>query len=179
MMAILNLIDAIFWLSGQPCVISYRFQWLVFKDQETRGEGRIEFLGQTRELNESKQIELDSLEPLTLLKRLHNVNKIIQYIWICLLAWPQWWSFDSQLSLTPKNPTTEDTLIYCTHSEVFNKRAGRLCSVFSLKKVLVYLGLQNTGSSRLMRISLLRFFKTITKIWLMRFYGLFILLLRT
>ena len=41
-----------------------------------------------------------------------------------------------------------------------------------------------TGSSRLMRISLLRisllrFFKTITKIWLMRFYGLFILLLRT
>ena len=44
--------------------------------------------------------------------------------------------------------------------------------------------LHNTGSSRLMRISLLRisllrFFKTITKIWLMRFYGLFILLLRT
>ena len=42
----------------------------------------------------------------------------------------------------------------------------------------------NTGSSCLMRISLLRisllrFFKTITKIWLMRFYGLFILLLRT
>ena len=41
-----------------------------------------------------------------------------------------------------------------------------------------------TGSSRLMRISLLRisllqFFKTITKIWLMRLYGLFILLLRT
>ena len=41
-----------------------------------------------------------------------------------------------------------------------------------------------TGSSRLMRISLLRilllrFFKTITKIWLMRFYRLFILLLRT
>ena len=31
----------------------------------------------------------------------------------------------------------------------------------------------------LLRISLLRFFKTITKIWLMRFYGLFILLLRT
>ena len=28
-----------------------------------------------------------------------------------------------------------------------------------------------------MRISLLRFFKTITKIWLMRFYGLFTLLL--
>ena len=43
---------------------------------------------------------------------------------------------------------------------------------------------ESTGSSRLMRISLLRisllrFFKTITKIWLMRFYGLFILLLRT
>ena len=41
-----------------------------------------------------------------------------------------------------------------------------------------------TGSSRLMRISLLRisllrFFKAITKIWLMLFYGLFILLLRT
>ena len=36
-----------------------------------------------------------------------------------------------------------------------------------------------TGSSCLMRISLMRFFKTITKIWLMRFYGLFILLLRT
>ena len=41
-----------------------------------------------------------------------------------------------------------------------------------------------TGSSCLMRISLLRisllrFFKTITKIWLMRFYGLFILLVRT
>ena len=41
-----------------------------------------------------------------------------------------------------------------------------------------------TGSSCLMwisllRISLLRFFKTITKIWLMRLYGLFILLLRT
>ena len=31
----------------------------------------------------------------------------------------------------------------------------------------------------LLRISLLRFFKAITKIWLMRFYGLFILLLRT
>mgnify|MGYP007015856839 CR=1 FL=1 len=45
----------------------------------------------------------------------------------------------------------------------------------------IYLG---TGGSRLMRISLLRisllrFFKTITKIWLMRFYGLFILLVRT
>ena len=43
---------------------------------------------------------------------------------------------------------------------------------------------QYTEGSRLMqisllRISLLRFFKTITKIWLMRFYGLFILLLRT
>ena len=41
-----------------------------------------------------------------------------------------------------------------------------------------------TGSSRLMRISLLRisllrFFKTITKILLMQFYGPFILLLRT
>ena len=41
-----------------------------------------------------------------------------------------------------------------------------------------------TGSSRFMRISLLRmsllrFFKTITKIWLMRYYGLFILLFRT
>ena len=41
-----------------------------------------------------------------------------------------------------------------------------------------------TGSFCLMRISLLpisllRFFKAITKIWLMRFYGLFILLLRT
>ena len=41
-----------------------------------------------------------------------------------------------------------------------------------------------TGSFCLMRISLLPislllFFKTITKIWLMRFYGLFILLLRT
>ena len=31
----------------------------------------------------------------------------------------------------------------------------------------------------LLRISLMQFFKTITKIWLMRFYGLFILLLRT
>ena len=30
----------------------------------------------------------------------------------------------------------------------------------------------------LLRISLLRFFKTITKIWLMQFYRLFILLLR-
>ena len=30
----------------------------------------------------------------------------------------------------------------------------------------------------LLRISLLRFFKTITNIWPMRFYGLFILLLR-
>ena len=30
-----------------------------------------------------------------------------------------------------------------------------------------------------MRISLLRFFKTITIIWLMRFYGLFILLVRS
>ena len=41
-----------------------------------------------------------------------------------------------------------------------------------------------TGSSCLMQISLLRilllrFFKTITKIWLMPFYGLLILLLRT
>ena len=39
--------------------------------------------------------------------------------------------------------------------------------------------IMDTGSSCLMRISLLLFFKTITKIWLMRFYGLFILLLRT
>ena len=31
----------------------------------------------------------------------------------------------------------------------------------------------------LLRISLLRFFKTITKIWLMQFFGLFVLLLRT
>ena len=31
----------------------------------------------------------------------------------------------------------------------------------------------------LLRISLLRVFKAITKIWLMRFYGLFALLLRT
>ena len=43
---------------------------------------------------------------------------------------------------------------------------------------------KNTGSSRLMRISLLRilllrFFKTITIILLMRFYGLFILLVRS
>ena len=51
--------------------------------------------------------------------------------------------------------------------------------------LFTYLGhKRHTGSSRLMqisllRISLLRFFKTITKIWLMRFYGLFILLLRT
>ena len=42
----------------------------------------------------------------------------------------------------------------------------------------------HTGGSHLMRISLLRisllrFFKTITKIWLMRFFGLKILLLRT
>ena len=47
-----------------------------------------------------------------------------------------------------------------------------------------YLENKHTGSSRLMRISLLRisllgFFKTITKIWLMRFFGLKILLLRT
>ena len=34
---------------------------------------------------------------------------------------------------------------------------------------------RNTGSSRLIWISLLRFSKTITKIWLMRFYGLSIL----
>ena len=44
---------------------------------------------------------------------------------------------------------------------------------------LILLLSNTTGSSRLMRISLLRFFKAITKIWLMRFYGLFILLLRT
>ena len=31
----------------------------------------------------------------------------------------------------------------------------------------------------LLRISLLRFFKTTYKIWLMRFYGLFIMLVRT
>ena len=37
----------------------------------------------------------------------------------------------------------------------------------------------NTGSAHLMRISLLPFFKTITKIWLMQFNGLSILLLRT
>ena len=42
----------------------------------------------------------------------------------------------------------------------------------------------STGGSRLMRISLLRislmrFFKTITKIWLMRFYWQFIFLVRT
>ena len=36
-----------------------------------------------------------------------------------------------------------------------------------------------TGSSRLMRISLLQFFKTITMIQLMPFYGRFILLLRS
>ena len=36
-----------------------------------------------------------------------------------------------------------------------------------------------TGSSRHMRISLLRFFKTITKIWLMQVFGLKILVLST
>ena len=41
-------------------------KWLVFKDQETRGEGRSEFLDQTRELNESRQYKLGSLKPLTL-----------------------------------------------------------------------------------------------------------------
>ena len=56
---------------------------------------------------------------------------------------------------------------------------------FTLKELTKHLGIFGyTGGSRLMRISLLRisllrFFKTITKIWLMRFYGLFILLLRT
>ena len=57
---------------------------------------------------------------------------------------------------------------------------ARQCSL------LFGLGLINitTGDPRLMRIlllriSLLRFFKTNTKIWLMRFYGLFILLVRT
>ena len=55
-------------------------KWLVFKDQETRGEGRTEFLDQTRELNESRQYKLGSLKPMTLLKRLHNAHKIIQYI---------------------------------------------------------------------------------------------------
>ena len=39
--------------------------------------------------------------------------------------------------------------------------------------------ISGTGSSRLMRISLLWFFKTITISWLMWFYGLFVLLLRT
>ena len=52
--------------------------------------------------------------------------------------------------------------------------------VFSFSSIPTH----TTGGSRLMRISLLRisllrFFKTVTKIWLMRFYGLFILLLRT
>ena len=51
-------------------------------------------------------------------------------------------------------------------------------------EAIVPLITRNTGDSRLMRISLvrislLRFFKTITKIWLMLFYRLFILLLRT
>ena len=56
--------------------------------------------------------------------------------------------------------------------------------LFSETNISLHFFKVNTGSSRLMRISLLRisslqFFKTITKIWLMRFYGLFILLLRT
>ena len=48
-----------------------------------------------------------------------------------------------------------------------------LIDVLFLKK-LHKIWFHNTGSSYLMRISLLRFFKTITKIWLMQFYGLFI-----
>ena len=48
-----------------------------------------------------------------------------------------------------------------------------------IKNVFENFDFLDTGGSRLMRISLLRFFKTITKIWLMPFYGLFILLLRT
>ena len=47
------------------------------------------------------------------------------------------------------------------------------------RHAIAAMGVWSTGSSRLMQISLLRisllwFFKTITKIWLMRFYRLFI-----
>ena len=53
-----------------------------------------------------------------------------------------------------------------------------------LTLITIMIHFLNTGGSCLMRISLLRisllwFFKTITKIWLMRFYGQFILLVRT
>ena len=54
-----------------------------------------------------------------------------------------------------------------------------VCIQMILLPQIDILRIWHTGSSCLMRISLLRFFKTITKIWLMRFYGLFILLLRT
>ena len=47
-------------------------KWLVFKDQETRGEGRTKVLDQTRELNDSRQYKLGSLKPLALLQRFNN-----------------------------------------------------------------------------------------------------------
>ena len=57
----------------------------------------------------------------------------------------------------------------------WKSRCGWVCEVRPTK---THMCLWYTGSSRLMWISLLQFFKTITEIWLMRFYGLFILLLR-
>ena len=67
------------------------------------------------------------------------------------------------------------------HEFVYEFRGNNTCIIQDRAALLCDL---HTGSSRLMRISLLRislvwFFKTITKIWLMRFYGLFVLLLRT
>ena len=61
-------------------------------------------------------------------------------------------------------------------------KKNNICKRFDPRKCPMLVS--STGSSCLMRISLLRisllrFFKTITKIWLMRFYGPFILLLRT
>ena len=74
------------------------------------------------------------------------------------------------------NSKKKETKIFCGNGMIY-------CWFYDLPNYDDLL-IHTTGSSCLMRISLLRisllqFFKTITKIWLMRFYRLFILLLRT
>ena len=84
-------------------------------------------------------------------------------------------SMKSEEDSTSSN-TQVDGLCICLHSDSKQKNIRELATVIINTKITPS---RCTGSSHLMQISLLQFFKTITKILLIRFYGLFILLLRT
>ena len=75
----------------------------------------------------------------------------------------------------------KSTKLHKAHStqRFYVKQSKLNFSYFVLNYCYVFTGSSCVMRISLLRTSLLRFFKTITKIWVMRFYVLFILLLRT